>query len=48
MWDPDTRWVGNESGLATFRSQCYWYLNFSVLPEKKKGKFFVPLNAIAE
>ncbi|MGI5878676.1 MAG: alpha-L-fucosidase [Christensenellales bacterium] len=44
MWDPDTRWVGNESGLANLPNHNVTSkLNFSVLPEKKNGKYFIPV-----
>lgn len=36
MWDPDTRWVGNECGIADFDNKnVVRKLAFSVLTEKK-------------
>lgn len=37
MWDPDTRWVGNECGIANLdNSNVVKKLNFSVLTDKKE------------
>lgn len=36
MWDPDTRWVGNESGIAPLsNNNIVKYLDFSVQTDKK-------------
>jgi alpha-L-fucosidase len=46
MWDPDTRWVGNEAGIAPM--PCFntvSSINFSVLTDKKtdiEGKKWLP------
>lgn len=46
MWDPDVRWVGNESGIAAFdNSNIVQSVDFSVLADSKenlKEKYFLP------
>ena len=46
MWDPDTRWIGNESGLAPLsNSNTVKSLDFSVMTEEKdklEGECFLP------
>ncbi|GHU77720.1 hypothetical protein AGMMS49992_26490 [Clostridia bacterium] len=46
MWDPDTRWVGNEAGVAgTANSDWVKELDFSVMTSRKdalKGEAFMP------
>lgn len=46
MWDPDTRWIGNESGVADVsNSNLVTELDFSVLTEEQErlgGEHFLP------
>lgn len=46
MWDPDTRWVGNENGIAAFdNSNIVGAVDFSVLADTKedlKQSYFLP------
>ena len=52
MWDPDTRWAGNESGLVCMPNHnIVSDLDFSVMTEKKMNlmkNVFCRLNVIAE